>query len=77
VLSNGEQFLARCSANQAQMPTIQFGNIVVFDEFTSVVDRNVPGNICGDSKEHIVADRFGLLSSHVTMTLRSGLSRIG
>ena len=42
VLSNGEQF--RCDLARALAPVrLDRGGLVVFDEFTSVVDRNVRG----------------------------------
>ncbi len=57
VLSNGEQF--RCDLARALARGSDAGQVVVFDEFTSVVDRNVARVVSAAIAKSIRAERIG------------------
>jgi len=57
VLSNGEQF--RCDLARALARGSDAGTVVVFDEFTSVVDRNVARVVSAAIAKSIRAERIG------------------
>jgi len=70
VLSNGEQF--RCDLARALAASSETGGLVAFDEFTSVVDRNVArvasAAIARGMRRGQIAGRFVAVTCHYDVT---------
>jgi GNAT superfamily N-acetyltransferase len=70
VLSNGEQF--RCDLARALAQCDANGSLVVFDEFTSVVDRNVARVVSAAAAKALrggrIAGRFVAVTCHYDVT---------
>ena len=70
MLSNGEQF--RCDLARALAQCDATGSLVVFDEFTSVVDRNVARVVSAAASKALrggrIAGRFVAVTCHYDVT---------